>query len=138
MARNKYDVDEELESEFNMGHVKRLIRYVIPYKKKMLVTIAIMLISSVANLIGPYLIKVALDSKIPSKDVMGLIILSLIYFVTVIINGVCLNIKIKSMTDIGQSVILNIRKDLFDHLQKLPFSYYDSRPHGKILVRVVN
>jgi ATP-binding cassette subfamily B protein len=42
------------------------------------------------------------------------------------------------MTDIGQSVIVNIRKDLFVHLQKLPFSYYDSRPHGKILVRVVN
>ncbi|MBW9153063.1 ABC transporter ATP-binding protein [Clostridium estertheticum] len=138
MARNKYDVDEKLESEFNMGHVKRLMRYVIPYKKKMVITIVIMLIASVANLIGPYLIKVALDSKIPNKDVAGLIILSLIYLVTVIINGVCLNIKIKSMTDIGQSVILNIRKDLFTHLQKLPFSYYDSRPHGKILVRVVN
>ncbi|WP_298836847.1 ABC transporter ATP-binding protein [Clostridium sp.] len=138
MARNKYDVDEELESEFNMGHVKRLLRYVIPYKKKMVTTIVIMLIASVANLIGPYLIKVALDSKIPNKDVMGLIILSLIYFFTVIINGFCLNIKIKFMTDIGQSVILNIRKDLFNHLQKLPFSYYDSRPHGKILVRVVN
>ena len=138
MARNKYDVDEKLESEFNMGHVKRLMRYVIPYKKKMVITIIIMLIASVANLIGPYLIKVALDSKIPNKDVTGLIILSLIYLVTVIVNGVCLNIKIKSMTDIGQSVILNIRKDLFRHLQKLPFSYYDSRPHGKILVRVVN
>ena len=59
MARNKYDVDEKLESEFNMGHVKRLMRYVIPYKKKMVITIIIMLIASVANLIGPYLIKIA-------------------------------------------------------------------------------
>jgi len=97
-----------------------------------------MLIASIANLIGPYLIKVALDSKIPNKDVKGLIILSLIYFVTVIINGLCLNIKIKVMTNMGQSAILNIRKDLFKQLQKLPFTYYDSRPHGKILVRVVN
>ena len=42
------------------------------------------------------------------------------------------------MTFVGQSVVRNIRSDLFNHLQKLPFSYYDSRPHGKILVRVVN
>ena len=138
MARNKYDVDEKLESEFNIKHVKRLMKYVTPYKKKMGITIVIMLIASVANLIGPYLIKIALDSKIPNKDITGLIILSLIYFATVIINGVCLNIKIKFMTDMGQSAILNIRKDLFSHLQELPFSYYDSRPHGKILVRVVN
>ncbi|MGH4050870.1 MAG: ABC transporter ATP-binding protein [Clostridium sp.] len=138
MARNKYDVDEKLESEFNMQHVKRLMKYITPYKKKMGITIVIMLIASVANLIGPYLIKVALDSKIPNKDITGLIILSLIYFATVIINGLCLNIKIKFMTDMGQSAILNIRKDLFTHLQELPFSYYDSRPHGKILVRVVN
>ncbi len=138
MARNKYDVDEKLESEFNMGHVKRLLKYITPYKKKMGITIVIMLIASVANLIGPYLIKVALDSKIPNKDIKGLIILGLIYFATVIINGLCLNIKIRFMTDMGQSAILNIRKDLFGHLQELPFSYYDSRPHGKILVRVVN
>jgi len=138
MARNKYDVDERLESEFNMAYVKRLMAYVTPYKKKMGITIGIMLIASIANLIGPYLIKVALDSEIPNKNVVGLIILSLIYFATVIVNGLCLNIKIKVMTDVGQSVILNIRKDLFAKLQKLPFTYYDSRPHGKILVRVVN
>ena len=46
--------------------------------------------------------------------------------------------RIRTMTFIGQSVLYNIRKDLFVHLMKLPFSYYDSRPHGKILVRVVN
>ena len=138
MARNKYDVDEKLESEFNMAHVKRLMSYVKPYRRKMGITILIMLIASVANLLGPYLIKIALDSKIPNGDVIGLIILSLIYFATVIINGLCLNIKIKVMTDVGQSVILNIRKDLFEKLQRLPFTYYDSRPHGKILVRVVN
>ena len=138
MARNKYDVDERLESEFNVAYAKRLLGYITPYKKKMIITILIMLVASIANLIGPYLIKVALDSKIPSGDVAGLVILSLIYLATVIINGVCLNIKIKVMTDMGQSAILNIRKDLFKQLQKLPFTYYDSRPHGKILVRVVN
>ena len=138
MARNKYDVDESLESEFNITYVKRILKYLKPYKKEMLITLAIMLIASVANLIGPYLIKIALDTKIPNKDINGLMVLSLIFFATVIINGICLNFKIKIMTNVGQSVVQTIRRDLFTHLQKLPFNYYDSRPHGKILVRVVN
>jgi len=42
------------------------------------------------------------------------------------------------MSKVGQSMIYNLRMDLFKHLQKLPFEYYDNRPHGKILIRVVN
>ena len=45
--------------------------------------------------------------------------------------------RIKTMTYVGQEVVKSIRTDLFNHLQKLPFSYYDSRPHGKILVRAI-
>lgn len=138
MARNKFDVDEELESPFSFIHLKRLLVYIKPYKKKIFFTIFIMLIASAANLIGPYLIKQAIDVKIPSKDVGGLGVLAGIYFISLIITGVCLKYKIRMMTEIGQSVIQNIRKDLFTHLQKLSFTFYDSRPHGKILVRVVN
>jgi ATP-binding cassette subfamily B protein len=97
-----------------------------------------MLISSAANLVGPYLIKQAIDVKIPGKDITGLWVLGGIYLLSLVISGVCLKYKIRMMQEIGQSVILNIRKDLFTHLQKLSFSFYDSRPHGKILVRVVN
>lgn len=138
MARNKYDVDEELGVQFNLNYMKRILKYITPYKRKVLITMCIMLVASVANLLGPYLIKVALDVKIPAKDVKGLVIIASIYLVTVIINGVCLQKKITIMTDVGQNVILNLRSDLFRHLQELPFSYYDDRPHGKILVRVVN
>ena len=53
-------------------------------------------------------------------------------------SAVSLRIKIKKMSIIGQSIIHHIRTDIFTHLQKLPFSYYDDRPHGKIQVRVVN
>jgi ATP-binding cassette, subfamily B, multidrug efflux pump len=138
MARNKFDVDEELESPFRFIHFKRLYVYLKPYKKSILFTTLIMLVSSAANLIGPYLIKQAIDVKIPGKDVGGLGILAGIYLISLVITGLCLKYKIRMMTEIGQSVILNIRKDLFTHLQKLSFSFYDSKPHGKILVRVVN
>ncbi|MDP4088189.1 MAG: ABC transporter ATP-binding protein [Bacillota bacterium] len=138
MSRNKFDMDEEMESSFNVGYLKRTSRYLKPYKKQLFRTMAIMLVASAASLVGPYLIKDALDKEIPSKNLQGLIIISIIFLLTQLFNCICIRYKIMSMSEVGQSVILNIRKDLFEHLQKLPFSYYDSRPHGKILVRVVN
>ena len=138
MARNKFDVDEELEVPFKLVHFKRMLVYIKPYKNKILLTVFIMLIASGANLIGPYLIKQAIDKDIPNKDVGGLSILAGIYLLALVVTGICMKYRIRMMSEIGQSIIHNIREDLFTHLQKLSFSFYDSRPHGKILVRVVN
>lgn len=138
MARNKFDVDEQLETQFNMKHLKRVLGYVKPYKKDMAVTVMLMLIASIAGLIGPYLIKDAIDNKIPAGDKNGLLVLSGIFILTLVVTGVCMKYRIRTMSRIGQRVIENIRLDIFSHIQKLPFDFYDSRPHGKILVRVVN
>jgi len=138
MARNKYDVDEELGTPFSWKYCKRLLGYVIPYKKEMINTLVIMIVSSISSLLGPYLVKIAMDTNIPNKDVKGLMIVCILFFITIVISAICMKYRIKTMTYVGQEVVKNIRTDLFNHLQKLPFAYYDSRPHGKILVRVVN
>ncbi|ALC91261.1 multidrug ABC transporter ATP-binding protein [Bacillus sp. FJAT-18017] len=138
MARNKFDVDEELESPFQLAHFKRLMVFVKPYKTKLLLAVLIMLIASTANLVGPYLVKLAIDDKIPSGDIPGLYLLSGIYLLALVVTGICMKFRIRIMTQTGQSIIRDIRRDLFTHLQNLSFSFYDSRPHGKILVRVVN
>lgn len=138
MARNKFDEDEDFEEKINSGDVKRLLKYVLPYKKEMIITVFLMLLSSAATLLGPYLIQIAIDDMIPKKNVKGLIMLSVIFVLAIIVTGLCMKFKISTMSHIGQKVIKNIRSDIFNKLQKLPFSYYDDRPHGKILVRVVN
>lgn len=138
MARNKYDVDEELGTSFSLEYCKRLFSYVKPYKKEMLITLIVMLLSSISSLLGPYLVKVAMDKNIPNKDIKGLIVVCILFFITIIITAISIKYKIKTMTYVGQGVVKSIRTDIFNHLQKLPFAYYDSRPHGKILVRVVN
>lgn len=138
MARNKFDVDEELESPFKLDHLKRLFVYLIPYKKQMILTVFLMVFTSGATLIGPYLIKLAIDEEIPDGDTTGLAMLACIYLIAIIFTGLCMKYRIRIMSQIGQSIVQNIRRDLFKHLQSLSFSYYDSRPHGKILVRVVN
>ena len=138
MARNKYDVDEKLGTPFSWKYCKRLLGYVTPYKKEMIMTLIIMILASISSLLGPYLVKIAMDTNIPNKDVKGLVLVCVLFFITIVISAICMKYRIKTMTYVGQEVVKNIRTDLFDHLQKLPFAYYDSRPHGKILVRVVN
>lgn len=140
MARNKFDIDETLEkdSEFKMAHLKRLFGYAAPYKADMIKTVIVMLVSSVLALAPPYLMKFAIDQCIPNKDFLGITILSVILLVTLLLNVVFIRYRILVMSKVGQSIIRDLRLDLFKHMQELPFSYYDSRPHGKILVRVVN
>ena len=138
MARNKYDVDEELQEGYNLSHLKRLIRYMKPYKNKVILSVTLMIISSFVSLLGPYLIKIALDDIIPSGNLVNLVILSVIYALSLIVVSAFMKQRIITMGKVGQDILVDMRKDLFVNLQTLPFSYYDSRPHGKILVRVVN
>lgn len=138
MARNKFDVDETLETKFNMEHVVRIGKYLKPHKKGILFAVLIMFIASLSNLIIPYLLKIAIDDVIPNKNITKLCVVAGVFMGILFVSAICLKVRIKVMSNIGNSIVATIRKDLFEHLQTLPFSYYDSRPHGKILVRVVN
>jgi ATP-binding cassette subfamily B multidrug efflux pump len=138
MARNKFDIDEELEGQFNIHHFRRLLAYLKPQAGQAMLAVALMLVASGAGLLAPYLMKIALDTAIPAGNVNLLLELSAIFLAATVVSGFCLRARIFIMTRIGNGVIMRIRSDIFNHLQRLPFTYYDSRPHGKILVRVVN
>ena len=138
MARNVYNVDETLQQEFNFKHLKRLFGYLKPHRKQLVFALFLMLLASVANIIIPLLVKETIDRVIPERDVQKLVILCAVFAVLIFVSAVCLKKRIKVVNELGQTIILTMRKDLFVHLQKLPFSFYDDRPHGKIIVRVVN
>lgn len=138
MARNKYDVDESLEDSFDINQLKRLGRYMSPYKKQLLMALLLMLSSSFLAMLIPIFFQKIMDICIPEKDMRGILIYSGLTALVTIYAVISLRIKIRITTNIGQSIIHDLRSDLFKHLQKLPFSYYDDRPHGKIQVRVVN
>lgn len=138
MARNKYDEDEVLHSGFNKGHFKRLWAYMAPYKGKLGFSLMLILISSLVALLGPLLVKNALDVQIPNKSISGLIVVSILFFVSNLILCTIMKHRMYIMTEVGQNILVDMRKDLFVNLQRVPFNYFDSRPHGKILTRVVN
>ncbi|MBC1702608.1 ABC transporter ATP-binding protein [Listeria welshimeri] len=138
MARNKFDIDEDLETAFSAAHLKRILVYVKPYQKSIYITLFVILLANVATMIGPYLTKVVIDDTIPNKNMTQLFWIAIIFITSVVVTGFCMRYRIRSITLIGQDILKDMRTAIFSHLQKLPFSYFDSRPHGKILIRVVN
>lgn len=146
MARNKFDVDESLETKFDKSQLARLWNYVGPYKKLMGFAIFIMVISSALAMLQPMILKDAMDAIEENsrgvisdkKAIEKIIIASILMMTDIFVVVMILKSKINITTQVGQNVIRDLRKDLFVHLQELPFSYYDDKPHGKIQVRVVN
>ena len=138
MARNRYDMDEILEDSFDVNQLKRLTGYIAPYKKKMAGVILLMLSSSALTMAIPIFFQNVMDHSIPEKDMKSITFYSIATLLIALYSGISLRIKIKTMSVIGQNIVHDIRYDIFCHLQELPFSYYDDRPHGKIQVRVVN
>ncbi|HIX77102.1 MAG TPA: ABC transporter ATP-binding protein/permease [Candidatus Fusicatenibacter merdavium] len=138
MARNKYDVDEIIEEQFDVRQLLRLGKYVVPYKKKMILAAVLMLSSSALTMLIPIFFMRVIDQCIPNRDMNGIIRYSILSLLLILYSVITLRAKIQITNQVGQSVIHQLRTDLFAHLQELPFSYYDSRPHGKIQVRVVN
>lgn len=138
MKRNRFDQDEILETPFNLQHLKRAFVYVKRNRLLMGVSLTLSAVAAVVGLLGPKITQKALDEAVPQKDIPALLWLALAFFGVNVLSTVFTVIRSRMMAHASQNIIFDIRKDLFAHLQKLPFSYYDSRPAGKILVRVVN
>lgn len=138
MARNRYDVDEVLETPFDFAHLKRSFVYIKKYKGKMITSLMLSVFAAISGLLGPLITQYALDNTIPQKNMGQLVLLTLAFVGTIAVSITFSTIRSRIMTVVGQDIIFDIRTDLFKHLQELPFEYYDNRPHGKILIRVVN
>lgn len=143
IERNTYGVDEKLEQEFNFSHLKRSLKYVKKYAWKLVLAMVLAFFATVVTLLGPQIVGLAIDEGMTEGgthygDTGYLFMLGGLYLGCMVIAGVLTAIRSIMVTKVGQSIVLDIRNDLFHHLQKLPFSYYDSRPQGKILVRVTS
>lgn len=138
MARNTFDQDETLQEEFNWHHYQRLGKYIAPYKRPVTKALLVIIFANMLAMLGPYFTKLAIDRYLPNQDVKGLVLMSLLFLLSLIGIGWSMRYRIYHITEIGQNILKDMRYDIFSHLQTLPFSYFDNRPHGKILIRVVN
>ena len=139
MARNKFDIDETLETPFDVRHLKRSLVYAARYKGRIALALLLSTAAAVIGLLSPLIIKNAVDNLMDSpEDIPYLLLSGAGVLACIIVSVVFSKIRSQIMTDVGQNIVYDIRKDLFEHMQKLSFEYYDSRPHGKILTRIIN
>jgi ATP-binding cassette subfamily B multidrug efflux pump len=134
-----YDIDEELEEKpFNFQLFKRTLGYVRPYKKQLLIISVFLIIGLMAGLFEPLLIKHAIDQGILRKDPDVLQQVGLTMLLLYLVGLSAGFIRVRFVNRISQSLIYELRKELFDHIQGLSFRFFDGRPAGKIMSRITN
>ncbi|RJG24566.1 ABC transporter ATP-binding protein [Paenibacillus thiaminolyticus] len=142
-SRFVYQDDEIIEKPFNWAQMRRLLVYMKPYRKQLLpVLIIMMVLGTITKLAIPFLISYAIDHAI--QPAVGDPSTRLLYIIAGTAFGLYLvqwaanAFRIKFMNMIGQRIIYDLRADLFKHIQRLSFHFYDKRPAGSVLVRITN
>ena len=138
MAINRYDKDEELNIRVDFSYFSMLKKYVAPHAGKMALVVLIMFANAFLELLPPYFISIVLDKCLPQKDYALLYKLGAVLVASFVMVWVCQRVRPAIAHTTSMNIIKEVRSDLFRHMQHLPLRFFDTRPHGKILVRVVN
>lgn len=137
MSLNATKQDEKTQRKSNIEILRILFSYLKPYKfKASLVTLMMLFVIGV-ELLNPFMLKIAIDSYIGQKNILGLIWLSLGMLVINLFSMWVSKIRMIKMGEISNDIVVNIRHDLYNHIQKLSFDFFDNRPVGKILARIM-
>lgn len=129
--------DEELRESLNITLIRRLLTYLRPYTAEVIKTLLLMAAVIVVELFNPYMLKLGIDKYIAEGDWKNLFVLGGVMIVANIVAVVCSRLRMLIMGRVSNNIILTIRQQLYSHIQKLSFSFFDSRPTGKILSRII-
>jgi ATP-binding cassette subfamily B protein len=129
--------DEDMKA-INPDILRRLLRYVRPYLSQFVLGLVMILVSTGAGLAGPWLIRTAVDDYILTGDYQGLLLIAGLYLAVYAVSWGANFIRQLAIARVGQSVIFDLRRDLFAHLQELTFKFFDRTPAGVLISRVVN
>jgi ATP-binding cassette subfamily B protein len=137
MPRNTTSKDEDTLKTSKSLLVKRLFAYMKPFKLKITAVIILMIVVMGINLVNPYLLKEAIDKHVTNKNYNGLLIIGIFFSALNVFSMFLSRARINIMSEVSNKIVLNIRQELYTHIQKLSFTFFDNRPVGKILARVV-
>lgn len=130
--------DEILGKAYDAQLMRRIVKYLRPYKWQVVLAIILALAVSGLEAVRPYFTKIAVDVYIENGDKIGLLWLTLAFLALLIIRGVVQYYNAYITQKIGQHTIFDIRMELFAHLQKLSLKFYDKNPIGRLITRVTN
>lgn len=137
MSFNSVKEDENVIKTSKKLTLIRLFQYLLTYKKKIAFVIFIMIITVAITLVNPLIVERAIDVYIKNKDYKGLFTLGIIGVILNIILVLLIKLRMYIMAKMSNDVLLTIRQELYTHIQSLSFNFFDSRPTGKILARII-
>ena len=137
MPINSYKEDEKAAEASKLQTLCRLFSYLLQYKLPIFGVLLIMAYCVAVSLINPLLIEKAIDDYIAVKDFMGLYKLAAFAITLNLILIVLVKLRMYIMAKVCNSVLVDIRQQLYTHIQTLDFHFFDSRPTGKILARII-
>ena len=134
---NNIEKDEEIVRRSKREIIIRLIAYLKPYKAKSMIVILLMILVMLCNVVNPYLLQQAIDVHVVNKNINGILLIGGLLLVINIFAWIASKIRWTMISKITNNILVNIRYELYEHIQKLSFDFFDNRPVGKILARVV-
>ncbi len=137
MAINTVREDENLKSVGKMTTLMRLFRYLLAYRKMIVLVTFIMLATVAISLINPLIFERAINVNIKNNDAEGLLKLGALAIVLNVTMILLIKLRMYLMAKMSNDVLVKIRKELYEHIQTLSFAFFDSRPTGKILARIM-
>ena len=137
MAMNSYKTDEALAKKSKFSTMPRLFSYLMKYKGQVAVVLLLMAVGTTVDLINPLMLEHAVDNYIVPGDIGGLLKMVAIFVGLNIVMVTAIKIRMMVMARTSNRVILDIRQKLYEHIQNLDLKFFDSRPSGKILARII-
>ena len=137
MSFNSYKEDEQVSSVSKSATLLRLFSYLLAYKKEIVLVLLIMAFCVMVSLINPLLLEEAVDTYIAVGDMAGLIRLILFALVLNVLMVGGIKLRMYIMAKVCNSILVTIRQELYTPIQTLDLHFFDSRPTGKILARII-
>jgi ATP-binding cassette subfamily B protein len=121
-----------------MRLVRRLVRYLHPYRLAVAGSIALLFVGAALELVGPWITMVALDRAVPRRDEGLLLMLTAVFTGALVLSFVLQYVQSILTTWLAQRVMFDIRVELFSHMQRLSLRFFDANPVGRLMTRVTN
>jgi ATP-binding cassette subfamily B multidrug efflux pump len=137
-AALEHDEDEILGKAYDGRLMRRLVPYLRPYRSQITLAVIFLLATGVLDLAGPLITGLAIDRYIDKHDPSGLKLMAVLYFGALVLGFASRYLQNWYMQYVGQRVMFDMRNEIFSHLQRLPLTFFDRNPVGRLMTRMTS
>lgn len=138
MTDRRNEEDEREDRAYDARLTGRLLRYLHPYRFRVVAAVLLLMAGAAVEMVGPWLTRIAIDEAIPARDARLLSLVVLTFMGSLVLAFLCEYLQTVLTTWIGQRVMYDLRMQLFGHLQRLSLRFFDTNPVGRLMTRVTN